>query len=51
VLAAILARQADFAGAIEHLRNSLTYTPAGPDADLLKQQIAQLEKRAAGSSN
>ena len=50
LLAAILARQANFAGALEHLRNSLTYTPAGPDADLLKQQIGQLEKRAASSN-
>ena len=44
LLAAILARRADYAGAIEHLKNCLTYTPEGPDADLLKQQIAQLEK-------
>jgi tetratricopeptide (TPR) repeat protein len=51
LLAAILARQADFAGALAHLRNALTYTPAGPDADLLQQEIAQLEKRAAASSN
>jgi tetratricopeptide (TPR) repeat protein len=51
LLAAILARQANFAGALEHLRNMLTYTPAGPDADMLKQQIAQLEKRAVDKSN
>jgi tetratricopeptide (TPR) repeat protein len=46
LLAAILARQSNFAGALQHLRNSLTYTPAGPDADMLKQQIAQIEKLA-----
>ena len=51
LLAAILARKADFAGALAHLRNTLTYTPDGPDAELLKQEIAQLQKRAAASSN
>jgi predicted Zn-dependent protease len=45
LLAAILARKADYAGALSHLRNCLTYTPEGPDANLLKQQIAQLERR------
>lgn len=47
LLAVVLARKGDFAGAITHLRSSLTYIPAGPNADLLKQQIAQLEKRVA----
>ena len=45
LLAVILARKADYAGAIQHLRNCLTYFPAGPDADLVKQQIAQLERK------
>jgi hypothetical protein len=45
LLAVILARKADYAGAIEHLRNCLTYFPAGRDADLVKQQIAQLERK------
>lgn len=45
LLAVILAGKGDFAGAIDHLRSSLTYVPPGPNADLLKQQIAQLEKR------
>jgi tetratricopeptide (TPR) repeat protein len=45
LLAAILARKADYAGALAHLRNCLTYIPEGPDANLLKQQIAQLERR------
>lgn len=51
LLAAILARQADFTGAVEHLRNVLTYTPDGPDADMIKQQISQLEKRAGSPSH
>jgi hypothetical protein len=50
LLAAILARQANYAGALEHLRNCLKYTPAGSDADLLKQQIAQLEHKVSASN-
>jgi len=45
LLAVILARKADYAGALEHLKNCLTYTPSGAGADLIKQQIAQLEKK------
>jgi hypothetical protein len=44
LLAVILADKRDFAGALEHLRNCLTYLPAGQNADLVKQQVAQLEK-------
>jgi hypothetical protein len=44
LLAVILAGHGDYATALDHLRNCLTYTPAGPNADLIKQQIAQLEK-------
>jgi Tfp pilus assembly protein PilF len=47
LLAVILARKGDFKGALEHLRSSLKYVPPGPNADLLKQQIAQLERRVA----
>ena len=47
LLAVILARKGDFAGALEHLRSSLTYVPPGPNLNLLKQQIAQLEGRVA----
>jgi tetratricopeptide (TPR) repeat protein len=49
LLAVILARKADYAGALEHLRNCLTYLPAGPNADLVKQQIAQLEPKVSPS--
>lgn len=45
LLAVIMARKGDYAGALQHLKNCLSYTPTGPNADLLKQQIAQLESR------
>lgn len=44
LLAVMLADKHDFAGALLHLRNCLTYLPSGPNADLVKQQVAQLEK-------
>jgi tetratricopeptide (TPR) repeat protein len=43
LLAVILASRQDYAGALEHLKNCVTYLPAGPNLDLVKQQIAQLE--------
>jgi hypothetical protein len=47
LLAVILAAKGDFAGALDHLKSSLKYVPPGPNADLLKQQIAQLQRRVA----
>jgi len=47
LLAVLLAKKGDYNGALEHLRSSLKYVPPGPNADLLKQQIAQLEQRVA----
>ncbi len=47
LLAVLLAAKGNYKGALDHLRNSLTYVPPGPDADMLKQQIAQLEQRSA----
>lgn len=44
LLAVILAGKGDYAGALEHLKNCLTYLPSGQNADIVKQQIAQLEK-------
>jgi Tfp pilus assembly protein PilF len=44
LLAVILARKADYLGALSHLRHCLSYIPQGPDAELVKAQIAQLEK-------
>jgi hypothetical protein len=49
LLAVILARKADYAGALEHLRNCLTYFPAGAQSDLVKQQIAQIEPKVKAS--
>ena len=44
LLAVMLAAQGNYAGALEHLRNCLTYSPPGPNADLMKQQVTQLQK-------
>lgn len=44
LLAVILAGNGEYAEALKHLQNSLTYMKPGPNADLVKQQIAQLEK-------
>lgn len=49
LLAVILARKADYPGALEHLKNCESYMPAGPQADLVKQQIAQLEQKVSTS--
>ena len=46
LLAVILAEERDYAGAIRHLRNCLTYLPIGPASNLVSQQIAQLEQLA-----
>ncbi len=45
LLAVILAKKGDYNGALTHLQSCLTYTPSGPGADLLKQQIAFLESK------
>ena len=47
LMGVILAGKGDYAGALEHLKACLAYTPSGGNADLLKQQIAQLEQKAA----
>ncbi|HEX5325003.1 MAG TPA: tetratricopeptide repeat protein [Capsulimonadaceae bacterium] len=44
LLAVMLANKGEYAEALKHLQNSLTYMKPGPNADLVKQQIAQLEK-------
>jgi Tfp pilus assembly protein PilF len=45
LLALTLINKNDYAGALNHLRNTLTYIPAGPNADLIKRQIAFVEQR------
>jgi hypothetical protein len=49
LIAVILADKGDYAGALEHLRSCLAYLPSGKNADIVKQQIAQLEKMAPAS--
>lgn len=49
LLAVILAREGDYQGALDHLRNCLTYITTGPNVAFLKQQIAQLEHFVAQS--
>jgi hypothetical protein len=39
----ILAGRHDYAEALEHLRHCLTYMPPGSNAELVKQQAAQLQ--------
>jgi hypothetical protein len=46
-LAVIQAARGKYKDALDHVRNCLKYTPPGPDADLIKQQQAQLEKLVA----
>jgi tetratricopeptide (TPR) repeat protein len=51
LLAVMLASQGQLAEALQHLKNSLTYVKAGPNRDLIQQQIAQLEKAMPAGSN
>lgn len=44
LLAVIMAGRGEYAGALQHLRHCLTYMPPGPNVELVKQQVAQLEK-------
>jgi cytochrome c-type biogenesis protein CcmH/NrfG len=50
LLAVMLAGRGDYSGALAHLRHCLTYSPPGPNADLMKQQVAQLEKLVPAGS-
>jgi tetratricopeptide (TPR) repeat protein len=49
LVAVILAKKGDYAGALSHLRNCLTYLPSGESADMVKKQIALLESRSGGA--
>jgi hypothetical protein len=40
----IQAGRGKYSDALGHLRNCLTYLAPGPEADLVKKQVAQLEK-------
>jgi tetratricopeptide (TPR) repeat protein len=48
--AVILANKQDLPGALEHLRTAIKYLPPGPNADLVKKQIAQLESATQSPS-
>jgi Tfp pilus assembly protein PilF len=49
LLAVILSKKGDYAGALQHLRNCLSYLQSGTNADFVKSQIAQLEQRAGNA--
>jgi hypothetical protein len=51
LLAVIQAGRGDYRDALDHLRHCLTYTAPGPNADLMKQQVAQLEKVVPQKAN
>jgi hypothetical protein len=40
----MLAARGQYKDALDHLRRCLTYMAPGPNADMIKQQVAQLEK-------
>jgi tetratricopeptide (TPR) repeat protein len=50
LLAVILSAQHDQQGALEHLRNCRTYFPPGPNLELVKRQIAQIESDLAAKT-
>ncbi len=51
LLAVMLAARGDYSGALNHLHNCLSYTAPGPNADLMKQQVAQLEKMVPSAAH
>jgi len=44
LLAVILAGRGDYTDALQHLQNCLTYLPPGPNMEVVRQQVSQLEK-------
>jgi tetratricopeptide (TPR) repeat protein len=44
LLGVLLAQKRDYSGAAEHMRNYLRLNPAASDADLVKKQLAEIEK-------
>ena len=44
VLAMVLARRKDYAGALEHMRSYLQFAPATEDKERINKQIAELER-------
>jgi hypothetical protein len=50
LLALTLIKNGDYAGGLQHLKSCLSYTPSGAGADLLKQQIAFVERQQRSSA-
>ena len=48
ILAVILAQKQDYAGAAESMRDFLKFAPNAPEAEQIKQQLAEIEKRLPG---
>lgn len=44
LMGVLLAQKRDYAGAAAHLRGFLAVTPTGPDADLVRKQLAEVQK-------
>lgn len=49
LLAVIEAGRGDYKEALAHLQHSLTYLPDGPNKELVKKQVAQIEGHAPGA--
>ena len=49
LLAIILAQKQDYAGAAASMRDFLKFAPTAPEAEHIKQQLAEIEKRLAGT--
>lgn len=49
LIAIVLAKKGDYVGALDHLKKCLSYTPPGPDADLLKKQVKFMEQKTSAS--
>lgn len=50
LLGVLLAQKRDYSGAVEHMRNYLRLNPMASDADLVKKQLAELEKVTAAQA-
>ena len=50
ILGVILASKGDYAGAAEHLKAYLKLDPNGPDAEMVKKQLAELDKATAAQA-
>ena len=51
VLGMILAQKRDYVGALEHIRNYLTYSPHASDLETVNRQVAELERLAGKATS